>query len=146
MAPIDFPKVIIDNHEVAGMVINFSATPAGVAIPELPLANTASPSVPIASPSVQLFFGGIIDGLATPPADAEDGPMVLDYVAPDGEYFVMGDNQSQYGSEDSRYFGSIPFMSIAGSATAVIWPIARRGDRNVWLLEIPPTFDVPDFN
>ena len=45
---------------------------------------------------------------------------------PAGQYFVMGDNRTENGSEDSRLFGPIPLRDIAGRAAAVIWPIMRQ--------------------
>ena len=45
---------------------------------------------------------------------------------PKGEYFVMGDNRTVSGSEDSRLFGPVPLRNIAGRAAAVIWPVLRR--------------------
>ena len=45
---------------------------------------------------------------------------------PPGHYFVMGDNRTELGSEDSRAFGPVPLRDIAGRAAAVVWPIMRR--------------------
>lgn len=45
---------------------------------------------------------------------------------PAGEYFVMGDNRTATGSEDSRLFGPVKLRDIAGRAAAVIWPIMRQ--------------------
>jgi signal peptidase I len=45
---------------------------------------------------------------------------------PAGQYFVMGDNRTERGSEDSRLFGPVPKRDIAGRAAAVIWPIMRK--------------------
>lgn len=42
-----------------------------------------------------------------------------------GYYFVMGDNRTFGGSEDSRTFGPVPASSIAGRANAVWWPLNR---------------------
>ncbi|GEM86628.1 signal peptidase I [Meiothermus granaticius] len=42
-----------------------------------------------------------------------------------GYYFVMGDNRTFGGSEDSRTFGPIPETSIAGRASAVWWPLNK---------------------
>ena len=43
-----------------------------------------------------------------------------------GHYFLQGDNRTETGSEDSRFFGTIPLRDVAGRATAVIWPIMRQ--------------------
>jgi signal peptidase I len=49
-----------------------------------------------------------------------------EYVVPKGKYFVMGDNRSLGGSEDSRYFGPIALEEFAGRATFVWWsPVAK---------------------
>jgi signal peptidase I len=44
-----------------------------------------------------------------------------EYLVPKGKYFVMGDNRSQGGSEDSRFFGPIALEEFAGRATFVWW-------------------------
>jgi len=43
-----------------------------------------------------------------------------------GQYFLMGDNRTASGSEDSRLFGPVPQRDIAGRAAAVVWPLMRR--------------------
>lgn len=45
---------------------------------------------------------------------------------PAGSYFVMGDNRSVTGSEDSRLFGVVERRDVAGRAAAVIWPPMRK--------------------
>ncbi|MFC4639565.1 signal peptidase I [Deinococcus hohokamensis] len=45
---------------------------------------------------------------------------------PAGTYFVMGDNRTPNGSEDSRLFGPVPQRDLAGRAAAVVWPIMRK--------------------
>ncbi|MBB5232893.1 signal peptidase I [Deinococcus budaensis] len=45
---------------------------------------------------------------------------------PEGHYYVMGDNRTASGSEDSRLFGPVPLRDIAGRAAAVVWPIMRK--------------------
>jgi signal peptidase I len=54
----------------------------------------------------------------------------------------MGDNRQRArgGSEDSRLFGPVPLMAIAGKATAVIWPPRRDGDWNWRALRPPEAF------
>ncbi|WP_457629517.1 signal peptidase I [Oceanithermus sp.] len=68
----------------------------------------------------------------------------------DGYYFVMGDNRTLGGSEDSRVFGPIPDENIAGRASWVWWPPVARGEDGGWKpnirrLTIPPGFQqIPD--
>ncbi|GGK13488.1 signal peptidase I [Deinococcus malanensis] len=49
-----------------------------------------------------------------------------EFTVPAGTYFVMGDNRTPNGSEDSRLFGPVPQRDIAGRAAAVVWPIMRK--------------------
>ena len=53
-------------------------------------------------------------------------PDRAEFTVPKGQYFVQGDNRTEGGSEDSRFFGSIPLRDVAGRATAIIWPIMRQ--------------------
>lgn len=59
-----------------------------------------------------------------------------------GYYFVMGDNRTLGGSEDSRTFGPIPVERIAGRASFVWWPVVVREEGgfrlNLRALAIPP--------
>lgn len=54
------------------------------------------------------------------------------------EYFIMGDNRTH--SADSRLYGPVPFMAVAGRATAVIWPPRRNNTLNWKLLRPPEAF------
>lgn len=53
-------------------------------------------------------------------------PEAQEITVPAGTYFVMGDNRTANGSEDSRMFGPVPLRDIAGRAAAVVWPIMRK--------------------
>lgn len=44
---------------------------------------------------------------------------------PGGSLFVMGDNRSVGGSEDSRLFGVVPVSSVRGVVGGVVWPPVR---------------------
>ncbi len=147
--PQDFPSIVQRDGRLEGVVVRFGATPRGTAFPDLPLAgNTALPSVPITDPRVQLYYGATLDALAPLPADAPEGvPFVHDIILPDGHYWIMGDNRQRArgGSEDSRVFGPVRSITIAGKATAVIWPPQRDGEWNWRRLTPPAAFDdVPD--
>lgn len=52
-----------------------------------------------------------------------------------GYYFVMGDNRTLGGSEDSRTFGPVPVEAIAGRANFVWWPILVR-EEGGWRLNL----------
>jgi signal peptidase I len=53
-------------------------------------------------------------------------------------FFIMGYNRTR--SADSRLYGPVPFLSIAGRATAVVWPPVRGGGANGRLLHRPAAF------
>ncbi len=144
--PVDFPVVTQEKGEVTGFSVGFD-TEAGVALPSrLPVSTYYPEPLPVTDANVQLFYGGTIDALEpVPPGAPEDEPFVLDLVVPEGHYFVMGDNRLPGGSEDSKYFGPIPALAVAGKATAVIWPPRRDGEWNWRSLGPPAAFNaVPD--
>ncbi len=140
VAPVDFPEVVVQDGAVAAMITSFQRAPDGNWLPRL----GGSP-VNADDPRVQLFYGNVIGNVVVPPGTPEGEPVVLDFVVPEGTYFVMGDNRSPTGSEDSRYFGPVDSIAIAGRATAVIWPPKRDGEWNWRLLPAPEGFAaVPD--
>lgn len=147
VAPIDFPKVVVTDGRVTAMVMDFQTTPGGNSVPFLP-SNLYDPApVAVNDPRVQLFYGNVIRAISVPPGTPEGEGIVLDLTVPADTYFVMGDNRSAGGSEDSRYFGPIDAMAIAGRATAVIWPPRRDGESNWRGLPAPDAFDaVPATN
>ncbi|GAB5603511.1 signal peptidase I [Thermus sp. FJN-A] len=63
-----------------------------------------------------------------------------------GYYFVMGDNRTLGGSEDSRTFGPVPQEAIAGRASFVWWPILVREEEGLRLnlrrLSPPEVYDL----
>lgn len=138
--PLDFPLIAVDDGEVAGMGVAFEQA-GRTAVPRLPQHGEPVRPVSVDDPRVQLYYGEVLANLAPLPADAPaDRLFVQDLVVPEGRYFVMGDNRSYGGSEDSRAFGPVPFLSIAGRATAVIWPPMRDGEWNWRRLTPPETF------
>lgn len=143
----DFPVITVQNGQVTGLVVRFAVTPSGNPVPDLPVVGFHPAAVPLSDPRVQLYYGSTIDALAPLPADAPEGvPFVHEIVLPEGQYFIMGDNRqrSRGGSEDSRLFGPIDGMTIAGKATAVIWPPMRDGAWNWRALRPPAAFaDIP---
>lgn len=53
-------------------------------------------------------------------------PNQAEITVPAGMYFVMGDNRTQNGSEDSRLIGPVARRDVAGRAAAVVWPVMRK--------------------
>lgn len=141
VAPVDFPRVVVEDGEVAGMVVDFQRSANGNWLPRLGGGGV----VAVNDPRAQLFYGNVLANIEVPPGTPEGVPVVLDLVVPEGTYFVMGDNRTPSGSEDSRYFGPIDAIAIAGRATAVIWPPRRDGEWNWRLLPAPEAFEaIPD--
>jgi signal peptidase I len=137
IAPVDYPEVIVQNGKVSDLVMGFDRTPNGTPVPMLPSASFQPQAVPVSDPRVQLFYGKVVDNIQVPAGTAEGTPEVLDMTVPKGYYIVQGDNRSAGGSEDSRYFGPVKAITIAGEATAVIWPPVRDGKLN-WRGLRPP--------
>ena len=144
VAPVDFPSVIVRDGVVSALVMGFETTPKGNAVPMLPMGGFSPASVSVDDPRVQLFYGNVLKNVEVPAGTAEGTPVVLNMVVPAGHYFVMGDNRSAGGSEDSRYFGPVEAMAIAGRATAVIWPPRRDGEWNFRGLSAPEAFKAAD--
>jgi signal peptidase I len=62
----------------------------------------------------------------TPSRALVDGP-TCDLTVPDGSVYVMGDNRTPNGSEDSRMFGVVPIDQLVGEAFFVNWPLRQVG-------------------
>lgn len=132
-APVNFPEVIVDKGQVTHI--------GGPALRDFGLDMGA-----VDDPRVRFFYGSTLDALAPIPADivaqSQEAPVrfVDELLVPEGHYVIMGDNRSPGGSVDSRYFGPIDMMSVAGKATAIIWPPQRDGTWNWRRLTPPPAF------
>lgn len=142
VAPVDFPKVIVRDGEVTELIMGFRRAFNGTVVPDLPMAGGSPTAWPVADPNVQLYYGSVLSDIEIEEGVAEGVPVVLDFLVPPGSYFVMGDNRSDGGSEDSRYFGPVDSVAIAGRATAVIWPPVRSGQWNPRTLPVPQSFSV----
>lgn len=55
-------------------------------------------------------------------------PDAAEITVPAGHYFVMGDNRTANGSEDSRMFGVVPLNDVAGRAVFSVWPVVRKAN------------------
>jgi signal peptidase I len=144
----DFPVITLRDGGLEGFVIRFSNTPSGTPIPDLPITGFYPPATPVNDWRVQLYYNPTLAALAPFPDDAVDGdPFLHDILLGPGQYFLMGDNRQRArgGSEDSRLFGPVPLMAIAGKATAIIWPPRRNGEWNWRTLPPPAAFEaIPD--
>lgn len=138
--PVDFPQVIVEDGEVTALVMGFNDALARASTPILPGQGGSLEPVYSSDPRVQLYYLGVLSNIDVPAGTAEGVPVVLDLVVSPGSYFVLGDNRSFGGSEDSRYFGTVDAMSITGRATAVIWPFNRDGTKNARQLAPPPAY------
>ncbi len=141
VAAVDFPLVVVRDGQVSALVMGFETTPKGNSVPMLPMGGFLPASVSVDDARVQLFYGNVVSNIPVPAGTVEGTPVVLDFVVPDGKYFVMGDNRSAGGSEDSRYFGPVDAIAIAGRATAVIWPPRRDDHWNLRVLSAPAAFE-----
>jgi signal peptidase I len=145
-ARVDFPVVVQENGKVTDMVFEYLELGGGKTVLELPNSRLYPQPIPIGDPAIQFYYKSIVDSLAPLSDNApENQAFILDVIVPQGHYFVMGDNREIGGSEDSRYFGTVPLWSISGKASAVIWPPRRNGDWNWRNLSPPDAFSqIPD--
>jgi len=90
--------------------------------------------------SGEVFINGVrldqsfITEHGVPLGNSTLGPLTLS----ENEYFLLGDNRTN--SADSRLYGPVPFMSIAGRAAAVIFPPWREDGWNWRVLRPPEAF------
>jgi len=143
---LDFPVVTQSGGEVNAFSASFEQRGDAILPARLPVTGFYPHPLLIEDAGIQLYYGQTVASLAPVPATApENIPFILDLIVPEDHYFVMGDNRTRGGSEDSKYFGPVPALSVSGRASAVIWP-PRRGDRWNWRLLSPPeAFEaVPD--
>jgi signal peptidase I len=61
------------------------------------------------------------------PARALVDTPTCDVTVPEGYVYVMGDNRTRYGSEDSRMFGVVAIDDLIGKAFLINWPFDRIG-------------------
>ncbi len=137
---VDFPNVVIENGKVVALVMGFNDALARASTPILPGRGSEHEPIGIDDPRVQLYYEGTVGSIDVPAGTIEGVPQILDIVVPPDSYFVLGDNRSFGGSEDSRYFGTVDAMSITGRATAVIWPFNRDGTGNARKLTPAATY------
>ena len=142
--PVQFPNVVVMDGEVVALEIGFQMV-GGVARPVLPTPSRSTGYVRIDDPRIESAYGPMLDGIVVPVGVPEGVPVLAAFRVPEDRYFVMGDNRSAFGSVDSRYFGAVESMAIAGRATAVIWPPMRGGQWNWRTLSPPEAFSaVPE--
>lgn len=144
VAPVTFPQVVVQNAEVESLVIGFQRSPKGNYLPILPTGIMQPHPVAITDERVQFFYSSVVDNLVIPEDVSEGTPVLVDMVIPEGYYYVMGDNRSATGSEDSRYFGPVAKIAIAGRASHIIWPPMRDGELNWRALRPPEAFKAAD--
>lgn len=137
---ISFPVVMLEDGAVTALQVGFLTTASGIPVPILPAEDILVGFLPVTDPRVEFYYGQLLGAIVLP-EDAPDGvPLLAGVLVPADHYFIMGDNRSRGGSQDSRHSGFIPAGEIAGRAAAVIWPPLRAGEWNWRLLSTPAGF------
>lgn len=132
--PVSFPMVLMGEDGIEALQVDWLATTVGVRVPILPTAESPTGFVSLEDPLLRQYYGSILSNL-TVPEGARPGDEVLAVIdVPEASYFMLGDNRSAGGSLDSRAFGLVRAIDVAGPATAVIWPPRRDAGWNWRLL------------
>ncbi len=102
--------------------------------PQIPSRTLIKRCIATGGQTVDLVDGFVVvDGVVLDEPYTEGKPseplsnssIVYPYTVPDGYIWVMGDNRTN--SQDSRYFGAIPVVSVTGHAVVTYWPIDHIG-------------------
>jgi signal peptidase I len=128
--PVSFPVVAVEAGVPQAVQLGFHAVAQGILLPYLPTAEQPAPFAGLEDERVSFFQPRLAGSIVLPSDAPRDGTLLASFRVPAGHYFVLGDNRSEHGSEDSRVFGVIPSLSITGRASAVIWPPLRDGRIN----------------
>lgn len=134
--PVNFPVVTVQDGQIEALQTGWITAPDGQRHPVLPTANQPTAFTEISDPDLVARFGSLLRHLAVPEWANDYDQVLADINIPEDYYFVMGDNRSQFGSLDSRAFGLVPAVDVAGPASIVLWPPRRDGSWNWRILSV----------